>query len=300
MKKLLTTLLSFLMVFGLVGCGGDTSNQTALEKIKEQGYITFGTSPDYAPSEFYIDDNGTQKLVGTDVYLAEYIAENLGVKLEIQPSDFDSVILNAQAGTIDMGIAGFAYKPDRAEVVDFSINYARANDDSWQGLMIRKEDINKYTSKEKIKELGAIVGAQAGSIQYEMALDIADNANIVQLTSNNDLAAQLSTGDIDAFVCTSSPALGYADTYTNIVLLPKEGFNMDPNNEFDKTGVIFSKDEKYDTLIEEVNKIIEKAQQVDPETGKTLFDVWQEQAEALMPFDMTEKLMEQGTIYNKQ
>lgn len=293
MKKLLKGLMAVAMMFSLVACGSSTEEKDALTRIKEQGYITLGTSPDYAPNEFYIQnqETGEKEIVGTDIAMAKYIAEQLGVELKISESDFNTVIANAQAGTIDMGIAGFAWTSARDEVVDFSISYDRtAGDDAWQGLMIRTEDLDKYQTKEDIAKYGAMVGAQASSIQYDMALTITDDAHIVQLADTTNVAAQLSTGDLDAFVCTSTQAFALMETYTNITILPRDTFNMDPDNYFNRTGVIFCQNESYATLIEEINKIIEQTLEVDPETGKSLQDVWYDEAVELMPFDLTEEL----------
>ena len=79
-KKLLTVGLAALMMFGASGCASE--QQDAVERIKEQGYIVLGTSPDYAPNEFYIDDNGTKKIVGSDIALAQAVADKLGVGVE--------------------------------------------------------------------------------------------------------------------------------------------------------------------------------------------------------------------------
>ncbi|CVH74405.1 Arginine-binding extracellular protein ArtP precursor [Clostridiales bacterium CHKCI006] len=292
-KKLLTLGLAALMTFSFTACS--TEQQDAVERIKAQGYITLGTSPDYAPSEFYIDDNGTKRIVGSDIALAQAVADKLGVELQIQESDFNTVIANAQAGTIDMGISGFAWEEDRAEVVDFSDDYSRDSGTSFQGLMIRKEDVDKYQTKEDIRANGAIVGAQAASIQYTMSLTIADEDHIVQLADTTNCAAQLSTGDIDAFVCTSTQAVAMMETYDNIMLLPKETFNMDPDNFYNRTGVIFSKDPAYDSLEEVVNEVIAEAK-VPNEEGKTQLDIWYEEAVALMPFDLTEELKASGEL----
>ncbi len=285
MKKLLMSILALSMAVTLTACGGSSEPKDKLEQIKEQGYITLGTSPDYAPCEFYIEKDGKKEIVGTDISLAQAIADEIGVELRIQESDFNTVIANAQAGNIDMGISGFAWKKERAEVVNFSDDYTRNADGSFQGLMIRKEDVDKFPTKEAFKASGAKVGAQAASIQYDMALAIADDENIVQLADTTNVAAQLSTGDLDAFVCTSTQAYALMETYTNIMLLPKETFNMDPDNFFNRTGAIFCKDESYNSLIEVVNKVIAKAKEKD-ENGKNMLDKWYEEAEALMPFEI--------------
>ena len=286
MKKYLLLCLSCLMILTLSACS--SNNEDALERIKKQGYITVGTSPDYAPYEFYINKEGKRQIVGSDIALAQAIADEIGVELRIQESDFNTVIANAQAGTIDFGISGFSYTKKRAEVVDFSASYARESDNtSWQALMIRTEDLDKYQIKEDFRLHNAKVGAQAASIQYEMAQTIVDDANIVQLADTTNVAAQLSTGDLDAFVCTSTQAFALTQTYTNITVLPQETFNMDPENIYNQTGAIFSKDPSYDSLEELVNQVINKAREKD-DSGKSQLDIWYEEAVALMPFDLTE------------
>ncbi len=297
MKKLLLCFMSLFMGFSLFGCSSD--EQDALERIKEQGYITLGTSPDYAPNEFYIDDNGTRKIVGYDISLAQAIADEIGVELRIQESDFNTVIANAQAGEIDMGISGFAWTRSRENAVDFSVSYARDSEESsYQGIMIRREDIDKYTSLESFRELGAVVGAQGSSIQYEMAQTIVDDENIIQLSDTTSVAAQLSTGDLDAFVCTSTQAYALMQTYTNIVLLPQDGFDMDPDGLYNQTGVIFSKDPSFDSLQEVVNEVITASLEKN-EDGKSQMDIWYEEAVALMPFDLTEVIQAEQAAQNE-
>ena len=297
MKKLLLCFMSLFMGFSLFGCSSD--EQDALERIKEQGYITLGTSPDYAPNEFYIDDNGTRKIVGYDISLAQAIADEIGVELRIQESDFNTVIANAQAGEIDMGISGFAWTRSRENAVDFSVSYARDSEESsYQGIMIRREDIDKYISLESFRELGAVVGAQGSSIQYEMAQTIVDDENIIQLSDTTSVAAQLSTGDLDAFVCTSTQAYALMQTYTNIVLLPQDGFDMDPDGLYNQTGVIFSKDPSFDSLQEVVNEVITASLEKN-EDGKSQMDIWYEEAVALMPFDLTEVIQAEQAAQNE-
>ena len=297
MKKLLLCFMSLFMGFSLFGC--PSAEQDALERINEQGYITLGTSPDYAPNEFYIDDNGTRKIVGYDISLAQAIADEIGVELRIQESDFNTVIANAQAGEIDMGISGFAWTRSSENAVDFSVSYARDSEESsYQGIMIRREDIDKYTSLESFRELGAVVGAQGSSIQYEMAQTIVDDENIIQLSDTTSVAAQLSTGDLDAFVCTSTQAYALMQTYTNIVLLPQDGFDMDPDGLYNQTGVIFSKDPSFDSLQEVVNEVITASLEKN-EDGKSQMDIWYEEAVALMPFDLTEVIQAEQAAQNE-
>lgn len=103
MKKLLALILATLtMTSVLAGCSNGEGNSSStpsegssqsssggvdrLEKIKSSGKLVFVTSPDYAPYEF-IDlekmGQGDEQYVGSDIELAKYIADSLGVELVI-------------------------------------------------------------------------------------------------------------------------------------------------------------------------------------------------------------------------
>ena len=93
MKKIIAITLAALMALSLfAGCssapetaGG--ANTYKLETVKE-GYLTVITSPDYAPYEFYaLDAEGNPTLAGFDIALGQYIADFLGLELEIITMD---------------------------------------------------------------------------------------------------------------------------------------------------------------------------------------------------------------------
>lgn len=287
MKNLLkVVMVATLAATALTGCS--SSKPDRLDQIKEQGYITLGTSPDYAPNEFYIEENGKKKIVGSDIMLAEAIAEKIGVELRINESDFTTVIANVQSGNADMGISGFAWKQSRADVVNFSENYSRDSGvTSWQGVMVRTADAEKYPTIESMKKAGIKVGAQTGSIQYDMALQIAEESNIVQVGDTTTCAGLLSTGDIDAFVCTSTQAMALMQTYDNITVLSESTFNMDPDDYYDRTGVIVMKDSSSDALLAIINEVITEAK-VKDENGVDSLNKWYEAAVKLMPFEIPE------------
>ena len=129
MKKFLALILTLAMALSVTACGGsdDTADDTADgegsgteetadyasmtdDELKaaittvEGGKLTVATSPDFAPYEFYaIDENGDPQLAGFDMDLAQYIADSLGLSLEIVPMDFDGTIMELQNGNVDLG-----------------------------------------------------------------------------------------------------------------------------------------------------------------------------------------------------
>ncbi len=91
----------------------------------------------YAPFNWTqnTDANGAQPIAndnlsyvnGYDYQIAKYIADNLGLKLEVYAEKWDSLITGVQAGTYDCIIAGMSPTDERKEEIDFSDNYYVSN-----------------------------------------------------------------------------------------------------------------------------------------------------------------------------
>ena len=80
MKKLFLGAMAFLVAVTLVACG---SKKDADESIKENKKLVVAVSPDYPPFEFKTLVDGKDQVVGSDIKLAQAIANELGVKLEV-------------------------------------------------------------------------------------------------------------------------------------------------------------------------------------------------------------------------
>ncbi|GAA6514774.1 transporter substrate-binding domain-containing protein [Merdimmobilis hominis] len=285
MKKLLALILATLtMTSVLAGCSNGEGNSSStpsegssqsssggvdrLEKIKSSGKLVFVTSPDYAPYEF-IDlekmGQGDEQYVGSDIELAKYIADSLGVELVIQPMDFDSVLAAVSEGKCDIAISGIASKPERAEKMDFSIPYKKT---SQQGIMILKENAEKFQSVEDLNKPEVKVGAQNGSIQMEGAKEKMPDANIVPIAKLGDGVMQLQAGKIDALVIANITGDGYCETYDNLMMadIPWELKN-------DGSAVAIPKGNP--ELVAEINRIIEETQEKD------LYEQWLADAQEL-------------------
>ena len=64
----------------------DLSNPTGkLAEILEKGELVIATSPDYPAAEFITEDG---VVYGNEMMLAKYIADCLGVSLQIETMDF--------------------------------------------------------------------------------------------------------------------------------------------------------------------------------------------------------------------
>ena len=241
MKKFLALLLALVMVFALAACGSEASDPTAdpnasatpeatpeatenpyegmsLEEIIPEldfavdGKLTVGTSPDFAPYEFYALVDGEPQLAGFDMALAQYIADAIGVELNVVPMDFNGIIGELMTGNIDLGLAGFSPDPEREDSADFSDLYYMGG----QSFVIRAADAEKYTSYEDFD--GLSVGAQLGSIQYNLAMENTPNANIMGLTKVTDIVAELVSGHLEGAFIETVVAESYVKQYPDLMI----------------------------------------------------------------------------------
>ena len=86
---------------------------------------TEGTSLGAVP----ISSEGQQGLYanGYDVQIAQYVANRLGLKLEIYAMEWDSLIPAVNSGAIDAIVAGMSPTAERAQEIDFTDTYYESN-----------------------------------------------------------------------------------------------------------------------------------------------------------------------------
>lgn len=198
MKKTVKVLLAFVALivsFLLPTAGSSVSAQDgeALERVQEEGVLRVGTSADYPPFEFYAEVDGEREMVGMDVSIAQNIADDLGVSLEMIDMGFDALIPALETGNIDMILAGMVETEERRQSLDFSQIYFEGG----QNLMVRQDDASMYDSIESLE--GQAVGAQSGSLQADLAVQV-PGADVLELENINDLILALKTGRIEAVV----------------------------------------------------------------------------------------------------
>ena len=91
-----------------------------LDEIKESGTINIGVFSDKSPFG-YVDENG--EYAGYDVYFAERIGQDLGVKINYVSTEAANRIEYLQTGKVDIILANFTVTEERAQEVDFALPY---------------------------------------------------------------------------------------------------------------------------------------------------------------------------------
>ena len=197
------------------GASEGSVDLSAVETVTD-GKLTVATSPDFAPYEFYaIDEDGTPSLAGFDMALAQYIADYMGLELEVVTVDFDGVLTELQTKSVDLGMAGLSPDPVREAAMDFSDIYYEGG----QSLVTVKDNADTYNSTDAVNDPSVSVGAQTGSIQLDLAQKNSPDADIVSLPKVTDIISELLAGKLDAAYIETDVAKSYQKNYPDLEIV---------------------------------------------------------------------------------
>lgn len=216
LKKLGAGLAGLVVVatLALTGCGGSASSaqagssagssaasDTGSYALVADGKLTVGTSADYEPFE-YMED-GAYK--GFDLDLITKIAEKLGLTVDIQNVDFDSIVPGVASGAkYDVGIASITVTPERKKQVDFTDSYYM--DDQ---AIVTMKDNTEITADNYADELNAAdvkIAVQSGSTAEAFAKENFPKATLVPFKNATDCFSALQAGQAAALVTNRSVA----------------------------------------------------------------------------------------------
>lgn len=250
MKKIIALVLAAMLLMLCFAACGDTESK--LEAVKESGKLVMATSPDFPPFE---NLEGTE-IVGIEVDMLNIIAEKLGVELDMQTMDFDSVLTGMAAGKYDVGVSGITATEDRKKNMLFTDPYCMAA----QAIVVVEGSPIAAKADLEGKKISVQTGTTADAFCREAGYDVSSFA------ANPDAELALVQGKVDAWVIDDLTAADMVAAYnaeneTKLVVL-SEPMTVEPY------GLAFAFGSE--DLVEEVNKIV--AEMVEDGTIERLFE----------------------------
>ena len=216
MKKFFAMMLALVMALSLVACGkqNDTPNtdgDNSAEPAKTT--LVVGVSADYAPFEFmYPDESGELVYGGIDISVAQYVADELGLTLQVENMSFNNLLTSLDKGDFDMVLSAMEATPDRLENADFSNGYYS---DTPPAILVKADVADQYKTLADFN--GKAMGAQAATTKLDMVNDI-EGVNAVSLESVLDLVNELVYDKVDAILVDGGVAQQYADANPDLVI----------------------------------------------------------------------------------
>lgn len=228
MKKKLIILPLIIMLLIITGCS------------KKENKLVLVTEAGFAPYEYYEDG----EIVGVDIDIAKYLADSLGLELEVKDVAFDSIINEVKTGKADIGAAGISYSEERAKQVDFTINYATSK----QVVIVKNDStITNIQDLNNIKNLK--VAVQLGTVADTYITDNYKSATITRQKKVLAAIQDLKTNKVDCVVLDELPAKEMLKEYDDLKIL------SDPLFE-DNYGMVVKKGNE--ELLNSVNQALEK------------------------------------------
>ncbi|MFJ6113500.1 amino acid ABC transporter substrate-binding protein [Agrococcus sediminis] len=181
----------------LVGCssgsepaasGEPSSTGLTLEQVQEAGVLVVGTEGTYSPFSFH--EGGAGELTGYDVEVITAVAEELGVEVEFQETQWDAIFAGLDSGRFDVIANQVSITPERLERYEFSTPYTYS-----PGVLIVPEgsDITGFDALEGRSSAQSLTSNWA-----EVATDA--GADVEEVEGFAQAAELLRQGRVDATI----------------------------------------------------------------------------------------------------
>ena len=194
----------------------EAAAQLLPESIKSSKVLRVAIPTNEPPTQFYRE--GTQDMTGTNPDIARLIGQALGVKVEIQVANFDSIIPGIAAGRYDMTVSSMTPTQKRMEVLDF-VDYMQ------MGTAIAVTAGNPLGIDSEGSLCGKKVGLLTGSYQLTVNVPETNKAcsaggkeqiQTSEFQDTRQAISALTSGRLDA-VLADQPILNFASAQNSQV-----------------------------------------------------------------------------------
>ena len=239
-RKMLCLILCLTVMFSLLtGCkskagpsGGNTAEVTSDEETKngDDKILRVGMECAYAPFNWTQSDqelsNGDKAVpifgssdyaYGYDVMLAEKLADQMGMELEIHKVDWSSIVLGMNSGDYDAIIAGMGYTEEREQSVDFTDPYYIRNN-----VIVVKKDGAFANAKTLSEFKGASSTTQIGTIWEQYVPQIPEVEQLTYYETTSEVVMAVSTGTADCAVLDEPTAMSATISNPNLAYIKLE------------------------------------------------------------------------------
>lgn len=196
--------------------------ESAVEQILQRGALRVGFSS-FVPWAMQ-DKNG--KYVGFEIDVAERLAKDMGVKLELSPTQWSGIIPALLTGKFDALIGGMSITTERSKKVNFTIPYYF----SGMSLVASKAKAAGFASLEDFNKPEVLLVARIGSTAAEAAKKYTPKAELRLFDEEPQAVQELLNGKAHAFISTAPLPASLAIRNPDKLFMPlKENFTKEPN-----------------------------------------------------------------------
>jgi len=193
-----------------------------LDRIQQRGFLRLGYQKDRLPYAFRNQDG---QFVGLDIDMANLLARELGVTLELVPADLDDIPRLLDAGYLDTVLGGLAVTTDRLKVVSFAASHVEET----MAFVVRDHRRHEFSSRTAVQALSPLRVAVPDVAYYvEKAQSYLPKAEVVPIRSVREFFRD-DSDQFDALVFTAEagsawslvyPQFGVAIPHPDVMAVP--------------------------------------------------------------------------------
>jgi len=196
--------------------------ESGVEQIMQRGALRVGFST-FVPWAMQ-DKSGNY--IGFEIDVAERLAKDLGVKLELVPTQWSGIIPALLTGKFDIIIGGMSITAERAKKVNFSIPYYSTG----MSLVADKTKAAGFSRLEDFNKAGVIIVARIGATAADAVKKYLPKAELRLFDEEPQACQELLNGRAHALVSTAPLPATLALKNPDKLYLPlKESFTKEPN-----------------------------------------------------------------------
>jgi cyclohexadienyl dehydratase len=171
--------------------------QSRLDEIVSRGTLKVGLTGDYRP--FSVLDKATGQYSGLDVDMANRLADSLGVKLEIVPTTWSTLLADLGAGKFDVGMGGISVTLARQKTAFFSMPVLRVG----KTPIVRCADKARFQTLAQIDRPGVRVIVNPGGTNEKFDRANLKQAQIVTFADNTKIFDEIVARRADVMITDS-------------------------------------------------------------------------------------------------
>ncbi len=192
-KKITTLLLSLCMLVSFsTNFAMANEHEETIDKIVERGVLRVGFSS-FVP---WAMQNKEGEYIGFEIDVAKKLAQDLGVELQLVPTNWDGIIPALLAGKFDVIIGGMGANVQRGLSVNFSVPYDYATMDA----IINIETGKHIKTFADLNSKDVVIAARTGSSAVPLIKSQIPNAEIKYFNEEAPAIEEVLSGRADVFI----------------------------------------------------------------------------------------------------
>ena len=179
-------------------------------RIARSARLTVGTTLNFPPFEYFGGQQGDE-IIGFDIDIAQKIARNSRMRLEIKDMPFSGLLSALEDGAIDFAIAAMPITAERTARVDFSRPYYTATQ-----IVVTRADEPQPQAIDDLRNRR--IAARAGTTGETVAIELTVPNTLLLFRDTRQMFDALIAEQADAIIVDSEVARYYVEAHDGALI----------------------------------------------------------------------------------